>query len=106
MSRQIAQRYRTLVSEVRGCCQDLSSQAPAAQTACKRLGQACEVLQEWEEAVGEVSQLKREQALTPVLLKSHNRLDQARLALSAGEEQQAQRIWQLQLDLYRLLNDL
>ena len=59
-----------------------------------------------QEQVGEIPRIQLEGKLTPVLLKGHGRLDQARLLLEEEQHPLAGRVWELEQTIYRLLNDL
>ncbi len=61
----------------------------------------------FDEAVGEIPRIRLEEKLTPILLKSHFVLDRARLLLDeGGEPDRAAEVWELEQQIYRLLNDL
>ncbi|MCK7474449.1 MAG: hypothetical protein MZV49_14910 [Rhodopseudomonas palustris] len=54
-------------------------------------------------AVGDIPRIKLESKLTPVLLKAHQKLDQARLLFEeAGEEDRAAKSWELEQKIYRV----
>jgi len=103
----ISERFRELSRDVR----QLAATEPPVVAGVERLQrllqQVVQLLAEEAERVGDIPQYKLEQELTPVLLKAHNRLDQARLILEQAEETAAaQRIWELEQAIYRLLNSL
>lgn len=103
----ISERYRQLTEDAR---QVMNRPCPAIEEADKvqrKRSEAVELLDELSERVGEIPQFKLEAELTPVLLKAHNRLDQARLMLLEAEQaEEAQQVWQLEQAIYRLLNSL
>ncbi len=73
----------------------------------REAGKAVEVLDELREWSATFPRIKLESKLTPVLLKAHQKLDQARLLFEeAGEEDRAAKSWELEQKIYRLLNDL
>lgn len=105
---RISERYRSIYNNV-------SSQLSALQQADDErlagvltvVGQTTEDLAEHLESVGEIPQIKLEQRLSPVLLQVHTKLDRARVLLEAeGLTQVATKIWELEQQVYRLLNDL
>ncbi|MDT8420625.1 MAG: hypothetical protein RQ754_09350 [Desulfuromonadales bacterium] len=59
------------------------------------------------ETVGEIPQIRLEQRLSPILLSVHALLDRARVLSEAeGCSAEAAAIWELEQQIYRLLNDL
>ena len=101
----ISHRYRALTGDLR----DFFQQLPGETTpkACNCIKAALEKLAELEEDVGDISKMKLEHSLTPVLLKGHNKLDQGRLILlEAQEDALAGKVWDFQQAIYRLLNAL
>jgi hypothetical protein len=105
----ISDRYREIAREVQLFVTSLG-EGGADNPADRRIreaGKAVAVLEELREAVGDIPRIKLESKLTPVLLKAHQKLDQARLLFEeAGEEDRAARSWDLEQKIYRLLNDL
>jgi hypothetical protein len=104
----ISERYREITREVQGFVTNLAEggedEAPRRLREAKK---AVMVLDELLEAVGDIPRIMLEAKLTPVLLKAHQKLDQARLLFEeAGEEDRATRSWELEQKIYRLLNDL
>ena len=98
----ISDRFRALVNEVR----DLQNASGETQ-AERLLAQALQELALHEEGVGEIPQMRLENELTPVLLKSYNCLDRARLLFDEiGEEDRVGAIWEAEQKIYRLLNSL
>lgn len=104
----ISERYREVTREVQTFVAGLGD--PAADEAGRRFREAAKAvaaLDELRDAVGDIPRIKLEAKLTPVLLKAHQKLDQARLLFQeAGEEDRAARFWELEQKIYRLLNDL
>ena len=71
------------------------------QRRIREAGKAVAALNELLESVGDIPRIKLESKLTPVLLKAHQKLDQARLLFEeAGEEDRAARSWELEQKLY------
>lgn len=103
----ISERYRGLVVEVAGLQKDFQNSETEVPPRAQRLADtATEVLEEFREQVGEIPRIQLEVKLTPVLLKGHGKLDQARLLLEEQEHPMAGRVWELEQAIYRLLNDL
>ncbi len=104
----ISERYRQILQQIDEESDRLYEVLP--ETTVKALRQvdlAAEEMQELVETVGEISQYQLEAQLSPVLLKSHECLDRARVMLEQeGHEKEAAKIWELEQLLYRLLNDL
>lgn len=104
----ISARYRSLTEDV-GILQQ-KIQAAAVQPAAavdRELTKALQALETLFEQVGEIPQFKLEKELTPVLIKAHSALDRGRLQLAeAGDQGNAERIWEVEQQIYRLLNDL
>ncbi len=64
-------------------------------------------LSEWSEQVGEIPQMRLESKLSPVLLQVHETLDRARVLYEdSGKSDEAALIWNVEQQVYRLLNDL
>lgn len=105
----ISERYRQMVEDAR---QLLRSFPPANDEAgpgreVRLVSQAVAGLAELEELVGEIPRMKLESQVTPVLLKAHGDLDRSRLLLEeTGAEDRAAAVWELEQQIYRLLNDL
>lgn len=104
----ISERYREICREVQVFVAGLGEAAEGeAGRRFREAGKAVTALEEFREAVGDIPRIKLEAKLTPVLLKAHQKLDQARLLFEeAGEADRAARVWELEQKLYRLLNDL
>lgn len=104
----ISERYRLLADEVAAYARHLAEDTPLESPRPLRLlSEAATALAEMSEAVGEIPRIRLEAKLTPVLLKSHAQLDRARLLLEeAGEADRAAGVWDLEQNIYRLLNDL
>jgi len=93
----ISDRYREITREVQTFVSGMGEgEEGEAQRRFREAGKAVAVLNE-----------QLESRLTPVLLKAHQKLDQARLLFEeAGEEDRAAKSWELEQRIYRLLNDL
>ncbi|TLM62796.1 MAG: hypothetical protein FDZ69_12860 [Deltaproteobacteria bacterium] len=104
----ISDRYREITREVRAFVTGLGEGEEGAENRrFREAGKALATLDELREAVGDIPRIKLESSLTPVLLKAHQKLDQARLLFEeAGEEDRAAKAWELEQKIYRLLNDL
>jgi hypothetical protein len=104
----ISDRYREITREVQAFVAGLGDSGEGAED--RRFREAAKglaALEELLDAVGDIPRIKLEAKLTPVLLKAHQKLDQARLLFEeAGEEDRAARAWELEQKIYRLLNDL
>ena len=104
----ISDRYREITREVQTFVAGLGVAGEGAED--RRLREAAKAvtaLEELNDAVGDIPRIKLESKLTPVLLKAHQKLDQARILFEeAGEEDRAARSWELEQKIYRLLNDL
>lgn len=102
----ISERYRLLVADLTATVKQIEDEGSSTR-ALKVLHTGVELLTEHVESVGEVPRMRIEQHLSPVLLDAHNLLDRGRLLLvEGGAEAHAQRVWEFQQQLYRLLNDL
>lgn len=104
----ISERYREIAREVQAFVANLGAAAEGeSDRRFREAGKAVTALEELRDAVGDIPRIKLEAKLTPVLLKAHQKLDQARLLFEeAGEEDRAARSWELEQKIYRLLNDL
>jgi hypothetical protein len=104
----ISDRYRDITREVRSFVTGLdTAEASEVHRRFREAGKAMAVLEELQDTVGDIPRIKLEAKLTPVLLKAHQKLDQARLLFEeAGEEDRAASAWVLEQKIYRLLNDL
>ena len=104
----ISDRYRDITREVHAFVLGLGEIGEGAENRrFREAAKAVTALEEWRDAVGDIPRIKLESKLTPVLLKAHQKLDQARLLFEeAGEEDRAARSWELEQKIYRLLNDL
>lgn len=104
----ISDRYREITREVQAFVTGLGD--GGAETENRRFREAAKAvaaLEELRDAVGDIPRIKLESKLTPVLLKAHQKLDQARLLFEeAGEADRAAKAWELEQRIYRLLNDL
>jgi hypothetical protein len=104
----ISDRYRDITREAQSFVTGLGEGGEGAEhRRFREAAKAVAALEELREAVGDIPRIKLESQLTPVLLKAHQKLDQARLLFEeAGEEDRAARSWELEQKIYRLLNDL
>lgn len=104
----ISERYRQVLEQIEVEADRLYEVLPEETAkALRQVDIAAEEMQDLVEAVGEIPQYQLEVRLAPVLLKSHECLDRARVMLEkAGHEKAAASIWELEQLLYRLLNDL
>ncbi|HEY5673006.1 MAG TPA: hypothetical protein VIR78_04835 [Malonomonas sp.] len=104
----ISVRYRQIFEQIETEADRLYEALPEDTASALRLvDMAAEELQDLIESVGEISQYKLEEKLSPVLLKAHGLLDRARVMLEdADHEKAASVVWELEQLIYRLLNDL
>ncbi len=104
----ISERYRQILEQIDQESDHLYEILPENTVKALRLVDiAAEELQDWVDLVGEIPQFQLEAKLSPVLLKAHGDLDQARVLLEKDEHQKAGEIvWELEQGVYRLLNDL
>lgn len=104
----ISDRYREITREVQLFVAGLGEGGEGeVHRRIREAGKAVAALNELIESVGDIPRIKLESKLTPILLKAHQKLDQARLLFEeAGEEDRAARSWELEQKIYRLLNDL
>ena len=104
----ISDRYREITREVQNFTANFGeAREGEANRRFREARKAVAVLEELHEVVGDIPRIKLEAKLTPVLLKAHQKLDQARLLFEeAGEEDRAAKSWELEQKIYRLLNDL
>lgn len=104
----ISERYRQILEQIDRESDHLYEILPENTVKALRLVDiAAEELQDWVDLVGEIPQFQLEAKLSPVLLKAHGDLDQARVLLERDEHQKAGEIvWELEQGVYRLLNDL
>ncbi|MDX2479690.1 MAG: hypothetical protein QNK24_05080 [Desulfuromusa sp.] len=104
----ISERYRQIQERIDRESDHLYEILPESTANALRLVDiVAEELQDWVDLVGEIPQLQLEAKLSPVLLKAHGDLDRARVLLENDEHQDAGgMIWELEQELYRLLNDL
>lgn len=104
----ISDRYREISRDVQVFVAALGEGGEGEeQRRIREAGKAVAVLDELRDGVGDIPRIKLESKLTPVLLKAHQKLDQARLLFEeAGEADRAARAWELEQKIYRLLNDL
>jgi hypothetical protein len=104
----ISARYRQILEQIENDVDQLYECLPETTARALRCADmAVEELQDWVEAVGEIPQFLLESKLAPVLLKVHEQLDRARVMLEKDEHKQAaEKIWEHEQLIYRLLNDL
>lgn len=103
----ISDRYRQLVADVQICLTHLDGASEDAAPEARIVEQAVQQLGELIDQVGDIPRIRLESQLTPVLLKTHNLLDRARLLLEERDQDDvADELWDLQQAIYRLLNDL
>ena len=103
----VSNRFRDIAKDVTAFRAKLKSCDSKADQGARVVKKASKGLEEWVESVGEIPRMNLEFKLTPILLKAHNNLDQARLIFEENElDEQADAAWDLQQKIYRLLNDL
>ncbi|MCD6525697.1 MAG: hypothetical protein J7K75_01740 [Desulfuromonas sp.] len=105
----ISERYRDLVQETEVLMKKISTdqQLQGADRAIRVIDQGLATLQEQLERVGEIPRMRFDTELSPVLLNAHNLFDRGRLLLEEGGcNLAAEKVWDVQKKLYRLLNDL
>lgn len=104
----ISARYRALTVDSLALQKTIKTDAPGLQEKVDReLAKTAEILESFSELVGEIPQFKLEKELTPVLIKAHGTLDRCRVLLEdADDADNAERIWDMEQRIYRLLNDL
>jgi hypothetical protein len=104
----ISERYRQILEQIDTESDRFYEILPEdTAKALRQVDLAAEELQDWVESVGEIPQLQLDVKLSPVLLKAHGCLDRARVMLEgAGHQQEAAAIWEMEQQIYRLLNDL
>jgi len=104
----ISERYRQVLEQIETEADRLYETLPEDTVkALRQVDIAAEDMQDLVETVGEIPQYQLEVKLAPVLLKSHECLDRARVLLEkAGHEKAAATVWELEQLIYRLLNDL
>ena len=102
----ISERYRDIVTNIDSFL-DQSRDSEAVAKESRQVEKALATLRELAESVGEIPRIRLENELTPVLLKAHSQLDRARLLCEeGGAEDAGAAIWELEQQIYRLLNDL
>jgi len=104
----ISERYRQVLEQIETEADRLYETLPEDTVkALRQVDIAAEDMQDLVETVGEIPQYQLEVKLAPVLLKSHECLDRARVLLEKhGHEKPAATVWELEQLIYRLLNDL
>lgn len=102
----ISERYRDIVTNL-GNFLDQSRESGDFAKETRHVEKALTILGELVESVGEIPRIRLENELTPVLLKAHGQLDRARLLFEeSGAEDAGAAVWELEQQIYRLLNDL
>jgi len=100
-----SERYRRVLEQIDQQSDRLYEILP--ETTAGALRSVDRSAEDWVEAVGEISQFKLEEKISPVLLEAHGHLDRARVLLEQNEHKDAgAMVWELEQMLYRLLNDL
>ncbi|MDA3902894.1 MAG: hypothetical protein PF441_05510 [Desulfuromusa sp.] len=104
----ITERYRQILERIDRESDHLYEILPEeTANALRWVDIVAEELQDWVDLVGEIPQFQLEAKLSPVLLKAHGDLDRARVFLENSDHQEAgELVWELEQELYRLLNDL
>ena len=101
----ISERYRDIVNNIGSFIEQPRDAEPGKEA--RQVEKALVTLRELAESVGEIPRIRLESELTPVLLKAHSQLDRARLLCEeSGAEDDGAAIWELEQQIYRLLNDL
>jgi len=104
---KISDRYRNVISDVRFLHEKLAGDlSEGGERICREVQKAYEVLEEMQEDVGEIPQMRLEYKLSPLLLKAHTHLDRARMDVEKLDEKHAERVWEVEQAIYRLLNSL
>lgn len=105
---RISDRYRQIYEGVNSQLDKLKPGGDeGVVSALQALCNGADELEAHLETVGEIPQIKLEQRLSPVLLNAHAQLDRARVLFeSAGMDREASNLWELEQQIYRLLNDL
>ncbi len=103
----ISERYRDIVANVGLFLDQTREGGVGSGRESVHVEKALVTLRELAESVGEIPRIRLENDLTPVLLKAHGQLDRARLLLEeGGAEDAGAAVWELEQQIYRLLNDL
>lgn len=103
----VSNRFRDIAKDVAAFRVKLKACGSSADQGARVVKKASRGLQELVDQVGEIPRMRLEFQLTPVLLKVYNNLDQARLIFDdEGLDEQVTATWELQQQIYRLLNDL
>ncbi len=106
---KVADRFRQLTQTSDELMNKFSGQPDGVRIdrAVSLLKKSQEELSEWSEQVGEIPQMRLESKLSPVLLQVHETLDRARVLYEDnGKSDEAALIWNVEQQVYRLLNDL
>jgi len=106
---KVTDRFRQLTQIVDELVTKFTMQADGVRVdrAVTLLNKGHAELAEWDELVGEIPQMRLEQKLSPVLLQVHSTLDRARVLYEeAGKTEEGALIWNVEQQVYRLLNDL
>ncbi|NCO52439.1 MAG: hypothetical protein GW875_10105 [Deltaproteobacteria bacterium] len=106
---KVSERYRQLVTDADQLIHTFAQQ-PDGMRIDRALGglkKGHQELQEFYERVGEIPQFQLEAKLSPILLRVHAAIDRARVQYEdAEQDKEAEQIWNLEQQIYRLLNDL
>lgn len=103
----VSNRFRDIARGIDAFRVRLKTGDARAEQGARVVKKASKGLQEWIEQVGEIPRMRLELELTPVLMKAHDTLDKARLMFEEEElDDLADEAWELQQQIYRLLNDL
>ena len=104
----ISERYRQIWEQIDSESDRMYEVLPEEMgKALRQVDRAAEEMQDVVESVGEIPKFQLESKLSPVLLKSHECLDRARVQMeNAGHKKEAAVIWEQEQLIYRLLNDL
>ena len=106
---KITDRFRLLTVEASTLAQKFADQPDGIRIdrAVNLLNKGSAELAEWSDRVGEIPQMRLENKLSPVLLNVHGTLDRARVLYEdADKENEGALIWDVEQQVYRLLNEL
>ncbi|WP_020676003.1 hypothetical protein [Geopsychrobacter electrodiphilus] len=106
---KVADRFRQIALCASALVQKFSCQPDGTRIdrAVNLLRKGSEELAEWSEQAGEIPQMKLEHKLSPVLLQVHSTFDRARVLYEeADKSEEGALIWDVEQQIYRLLNDL
>lgn len=106
---KVADRFRQLTQISNVLMKNFAGQPDGVRIdrAVSLLRKSHKELTEWSEQVGEIPQMRLESELSPVLLQVHETLDRARVLYEDADKQaEGSLIWDVEQQVYRLLNDL